>query len=170
MPVASMVTFVMRANNPTMPERFRHRFTLNPYDDFACSRCPDCQRLTKLRKFALAIHIEPAVFLMLNKSCRFCPPCDLLIGRKCEIEALMHAQFTETHPEIVGNKYTVFGTLDRADWRKHHDRNPTVDDVFDLVYVFKEVDELKLTGGWGPAEPLLHRQPHGDGQGCAGED
>lgn len=134
-----------------LPERLRHRFMLNPYDDVACTKCPECERPTKVRKFPLAIHIEPAVFLMLNKSCRYCPPCDLLIGRRWEIESLMHAQFEQSNPEIIGNKYTVFGTLDRADWRRYNGSDATLDEVFERVYVFNDVLELQVTGGWVPA-------------------
>lgn len=37
-----------------------HRFFLNPYDDFAFTKCPKCDQKTAVRKFPLVIHIEPA--------------------------------------------------------------------------------------------------------------
>ena len=52
----------------------------------------------------------------LNKTCRYCPPCDLLIAHRDEIEGFLTAFFTDQRPEIVGNPYLVVGTEDRADW------------------------------------------------------
>ena len=47
----------------------RHYFFLNPYDDAAFTRCPNCEEKTKIRKYCLLIHIDPKHLLSLNKSC-----------------------------------------------------------------------------------------------------
>jgi hypothetical protein len=52
----------------------------------------------------------------LNKTCRYCPHCDLLIAHQDQLEAWLTAFFTERRPEIVGNDYLVLGTEDRANW------------------------------------------------------
>jgi hypothetical protein len=52
----------------------------------------------------------------LNKTCRYCPRCDLPIAHQDELEAWLAAFFRDHQPEIVGNDYMVLGTEDRADW------------------------------------------------------
>ena len=54
------------------PEKTRHYFFLNPYEDCAFTKCPKCNNSTKVRKFPLVIHIEPLQFLVLNKNCKYC--------------------------------------------------------------------------------------------------
>src|SRR6266511_2521380 len=100
------------------PDRRRHLFFLNPYVDAAFTKCPKCEGKTKQRKLPLVIHIEPDQLFVLNKTCRYCPYCDLIIARQREIESLMAALFETRRPEVVGNKYLVVGTLDRADWKQ----------------------------------------------------
>ncbi|MEW6379809.1 MAG: hypothetical protein AB1611_09395 [bacterium] len=56
--------------------------------------------------------------LILNKVCRYCPYCDLIIARKSEVKSLMWATFEKTKPEIVGHEYLVLGTVEKADWRQ----------------------------------------------------
>ena len=41
------------------PYKTRHYFFLNPYEDYAFTKCPKCDEKTKVRKFPLAIHIDP---------------------------------------------------------------------------------------------------------------
>ena len=55
----------------------RHRLFLNSYDEYAFTKCPKCDAITKIRKFPLAIHIKPNQLFPLNKSCKYCPGCDL---------------------------------------------------------------------------------------------
>ena len=94
----------------------RHYFFLNPYHDCAFTRCPKCNQKTKVRKYPLVIHIEPEQILNLNKTCKYCTKCDLIIAKQPDIEALMIACFEEHRPSIIGNDYLVIGTMDRSDW------------------------------------------------------
>ena len=73
----------------------KHKFFLNPYSDCAFTKCPKCETKTKVRKFPLVIHIEPQQIFLLNKQCKYCPNCDLIIVKKQEIESLMTASFME---------------------------------------------------------------------------
>ena len=92
-------------------QKTRHYFFLNPYDDCAFSKCPKCDKKTMLRKFPLAIHIEPAQLFFLNKECRYCVNCDIIITRKSEVEACMiTAALENKNSDIIGNDYIVFGT------------------------------------------------------------
>ena len=67
----------------------KHYFFLNPYDDCAFTKCPKCDSKTYLRKFPLVIHVEPEQLCILNKNCKYCTKCDLIITKKSEIEAVI---------------------------------------------------------------------------------
>lgn len=132
-------------------QRQRYSVALNPSDRHGCTRCPLCSEATKVRKFPLVIHIHPHTPLVLNKSCRFCPACELVIVRQNEIEPLMAKTFEAQMPEIVGNKYDLIGTLDRADWRQGDRGELSPQQLFERVWLFEKYYDLKLTGGWGRA-------------------
>jgi len=132
-----------------IPTKTRHYFFLNPYDDCAFTKCPKCDSKTKLRKFPLVIHIEPQQMLFLNKNCKYCLECDLIIVKKSEIEALLTAQFEKVNPSSIGNEYLVFGTLDRRDWKKYQNTPASPNEVIEQVYVFKDVLKFEVVqGGW----------------------
>jgi len=61
-------------------ERRRYYFFLNPYGDAAFTKCPKCESSTKIRKSSLVIHIDPQQLLLLNKKCRYCVKCNLIIA------------------------------------------------------------------------------------------
>lgn len=132
---------------------FRHRFFLNPYVDAAFTKCPKCERPTRLRKFPMVILIEPDQFFVLNKQCRYCPACDLIIARKEQLEDLMARAFDRFRSEVVGNPYQVIGTLDRADWRGREQILPNPKTMIEKMFVFDDVWNFKVTGGWVPAHP-----------------
>ena len=66
-----------------------YRFFLNPYQDVRFSSCPQCANKTRQRKLPLFIHVSPAQPVTLNKTCRYCPNCDLLIAHQDEIEDIL---------------------------------------------------------------------------------
>jgi hypothetical protein len=55
--------------------------------------------------------------VILNKTCRFCPACELLIGHQDEIEGHLSQLFAELAPQVI-NDYLVIGTLERKAWRR----------------------------------------------------
>lgn len=92
---------------------------LNPYVDAAFSRCPHCGTPTKVRKVYLVILVgQDKIDLVLNKLCRLCEPCNVLIVRQFELEDLMAYALEASHPEAIGQEYSILGTLDRADGRR----------------------------------------------------
>jgi hypothetical protein len=119
------------------PPRFK--FFLNSYADLRCTRCPQCEGKTKLRKLPLLIHVEPTSFLALNQSCRYCPYCDLLIVHQDELEANLAAYFAQSQPAVVGHDYLVVGTLDRPDWQKGVKGAVSVAEMFDHLHDFRQV-------------------------------
>src|SRR5262249_20581193 len=99
-------------------QKSRYKFILNPYVDVRCTRCPRCEGLTRLRKFVLAILVKPRGALALNKTCRFCPGCEILIAHQDELEAKLAIAFPEEQPRAERDDFFVIGTIDRADWKK----------------------------------------------------
>jgi hypothetical protein len=106
-----------KANLRMQSVKRRHYFFLNPYKDAAFTKCPKCETKTRIRKFPLVIHIEPQQLLLLNKKCRYCLKCDLIIAKKPELESLIVACLEEATPEIIRNHYLVMGVVERKDWQ-----------------------------------------------------
>lgn len=125
----------------------RYRFFLNSYKDVRFTRCPQCDNKTRQRKLPLFIHVDPMQPLLLNKTCRYCPTCDLLIAHQDEIENLLVRTFTARAPEIVGNDYVVIGTVDRADWKHIAQNQLPVQDTLEALHDFREVITFKPAGG-----------------------
>src|SRR5712692_356278 len=126
----------------------RYRFFLNPYQDARFSKCPQCANKTGQRKLPLFIHIDPKQPLLLNKTCRYCPHCDLLIAHQDELDEIIARAFTVLNPEIVGNKYLVIGTLDRADWKRIDQQKLPIQESIEALHDFKEAVMFKPMGGW----------------------
>jgi len=126
--------------------RTRHLLFVNPYEDFAFTKCPKCEGKTRERKFPLFIHIKPDQPFVLNVTCRYCPGCDLVIVKESKVEALMAAQFSAHRPEMVGHDYLIVGTLEKADWRAREKLSPQ--QIVEQVLIFKDQLFFKITGGW----------------------
>jgi hypothetical protein len=131
----------------------RYTFFLNPYTDVRFSKCPKCDGKTKQKKLPLAIHIDEGGMLVLNKTCRYCLACDLLIAHKDEIEAHLASYYHQAAPEVVGSDYLVVGTVDRADWRRGTEGDVMPPEMIEVLHDFKDVVQFKLAGGWGPNDP-----------------
>ena len=130
-------------------KRARHYFFLNPYEDMAFTRCPKCDEKTKIRKHCLVIHIDPKFLLSLNKICRYCPNCDLIIVKQAELEGLLAAICEEYAPDIVGNVYFVFGTMDRKDWKEAQAGKISQQEGIKRSYPFKGAWKFEVRpAGW----------------------
>ncbi|HEX8682905.1 MAG TPA: hypothetical protein VF707_11360, partial [Ardenticatenaceae bacterium] len=91
--------------------------------------------------------------IALNKTCRYCPDCDLLIVHQDEIEHLLATLFASHSPEDIGNDYLVVGTLDRSKWRQGVKEPLQSPDTIENLHDFKETWEVEVDpGGWRPAE------------------
>ena len=148
--------------NGIKSERRRHYFFLNPYEDAAFTKCPKCDDKTKIRKFPLVIHINPQQLLLLNKKCRYCVKCDLIIVKKSELESLMVSSFEESKPEIIGNDYLVMGVAERKDWLESKKGKMPQGETIERMLVFKDILNFKLVrAGWyreGENERLRRRK------------
>jgi len=126
----------------------RYNFFLNPYNDARFTYCPKCEAKTKQRKLPLFIVVSPGFTIVLNKTCRYCPACDLLIAHKDQLDELLARMFTQSsRPEMIGNDYLVFGSVDRSDWKEGRSFK-SLDEIQAIVHDFKKILEF---------EP----QPHG---------
>ena len=112
-----------------------------------------------IRKVPLFIHVQPHHPTTINKHCRYCPACDILIAHQDELEHMLALAYEKRQPELIGNEYLVLGTLEPSSWR-NRDKEPLgIDNVFDHVHDFKERLEVKYTPAhWGPADNRQHLQ------------
>ena len=134
-----------------------YNFFLNPYVDVRfTSSCPSCCGKTKQRKLPLAIHVSDWGMVILNKTCRFCPACELVIGHKDEIEDCLAQLFAESAPEVIGNGYLVVGTVERKDWRRGLTEPLTTAEMLAALHDFKDHLHFKAAPRWefsGPTQP-----------------
>jgi hypothetical protein len=117
---------------------------LNPYEEYRFTKCPKCDKKTKIRKFPLVISINPGALFLLNKSCKFCEKCQLIITRKREVEGLMAFKFSSVNPEIIGNDYLVIGTLERKDWQGGSRGLISSKEILERVIFFKDHLEFEV--------------------------
>src|SRR5207302_9348374 len=95
-----------RTGKPLGKQPPLYRFFLNPYQDMRFTRCPQCDSKTLQRKLPLVIHVEPMEMLSLNKTCRYCPHCDLLILHQDDLEHLLASFLAEHKPDVIANDST----------------------------------------------------------------
>lgn len=101
------------------------------------------------RKLPLFIHIDPNQPLLLNKTCRCCSHCDLLIAHQNELDEIITRAFPVLDPETVSKQYLVIGTLDRTDWKRIEQKKLSVEVTIEALHDFKEAVIFKPVGGWG---------------------
>lgn len=128
-----------------------YEFVLNPYSDVRFSTCPGCGGKTRQRKLPLLIHIQPNQLLALNKTCRYCPTCDLLIARQDEIEGVVAAFLGERAAEVTEDDYFVLGTVQRKAWREGMRQPRSIEEMREATHDFKEYREAQVSPGcWFP--------------------
>jgi hypothetical protein len=123
----------------------RHRFILNPYPEERFAFCPKCDGPTEQRKFPLLIHVEPRNPVALNKTCCYCPSCDLIIAHRDELEVQLSALFANQDPARFGRAYLVMGTLDHDVWDRGLRIPLSIPEMLANLYVFQEVLAIEPT-------------------------
>ncbi len=132
----------------------RYRFILNPYQDVRLLTCPECSQRTLIRKIPLAVHVDPHFPTMLNKHCRYCPKCEILICHQDELEQLLVQAYQNIAPEIIGNNYLVLGTFDKSTWKKRNKDPNNMGSFLDNLHGFKEYLKFEyIPAHWGPSDP-----------------
>ncbi len=94
---------------------------------------------TRARKFSLVIHVNPTYTIILDKICRFCDVCGLLIVHQDQLEKQLVTQFMTINPQAIGNDYQVAGTLERAEWNQGKQDPLSFEQVREYLHDFKEV-------------------------------
>jgi hypothetical protein len=133
-----------RRERPVETGEERHQFLLNPYRDERLTSCPLCKAPTKVRKFALAVHVEPGALVAQGLPCRYCPDDDLLIVHQDVLEAEMGAALTERLPDFAGKPYVVLGTFDRDQWRKGLRTGTPLQDPLGALHPFRKQLTLQV--------------------------
>ena len=136
----------------------QYKFFLNPYTDVRfTTSCPGCSGKTKQRKLPLAVHVDDWGMVILNKTCRFCPFCDLLIAHQDEIDANLSQVLSQLAPHAVGNSYLIMGTVERKDWRRGLTTPLTNKEMIEALHDFKDHLNFKPAPIWEtrgmPARP-----------------
>ena len=117
----------------------RYDFFLNTYQDTRFTTCPRCRIKTRPRKFSLVIHVNPGHTIIVEKICRFCYVCGLLIVHQDQLEEQLVTQFMTINPNAIGNDYQVVGTLERAEWNQGKQEPLSFEQVREYLHNFKEV-------------------------------
>lgn len=85
----------------------------------------------------------------LNKSCKFCPYCELIIGQKSEIETYLSQIISNFGFQFNSDNYFVFGTMDRKDWKKSQKEPLNQGKALDVIYRFKDILDFEIQpAGW----------------------
>jgi Flp pilus assembly protein TadD len=117
----------------------RHHFFLNPYRDTRFTTCPKCMHKTRPRKFSLVVNVNPKYSLIVEKICRFCYLCDLLIVHQDQLEERLAGAFMTINPQAIGNDYQVVGTLERAEWNREKQDPLSFEQVIEFLHDFKAI-------------------------------
>ena len=127
----------------------KYYFFLNPYTDSSFTRCPKCENKTKVKKLPLAILLEKKkIMFMLNKTCKFCPYCELIIAKKHELELIIMQFLGVEH--ITDKDFTVMGTQDKAIYREGLNKGLIKDIPLKGVSLFKDVWAFEVQQAyWG---------------------
>ena len=131
----------------------RYSLLLNSHAEVRLSKCPKCQKVTHLRKFALLIHIDEWGPWALGKTCRYCSRCELVMVQRAELEADLAHGLSQRAPQVIGNDYLVLGTMEKKIWQKalNGEAKPLAK-MLEHVADFKHQYELDYKpGGWYPA-------------------
>jgi uncharacterized C2H2 Zn-finger protein len=132
----------------------RYAFILNPHAGTRLSKCPRCEKLTYPRKFAFFIHVDGWGPMAFGKTCKYCSRCELIMMHQDELEAELAHSFSQSAPEVIGNKYMVLGTIEKKVWQEGVKGGSTqFEEVLKHMADFKKVYDLEYDpGGWSPAD------------------
>ncbi|HEX3642711.1 MAG TPA: tetratricopeptide repeat protein, partial [Ktedonobacteraceae bacterium] len=123
----------------TGKQRPCYSFFLNIFPETRFTTCPQCEGKTRVRKLPLVIHVNPNIPMILEKICRYCETCDLLIAHRDQLEEQLTSHLLMIDPEAIGNDYLVRGTLERTDWNRMKDKELSFGDIVEYLHDFKEV-------------------------------
>lgn len=131
-------------NNTKRNEKYY--FFLNPYKEYAFSRCPKCSNTTKHKKLPIVILFEKDKKIMsLNKTCRYCPFCKLVIAKKHELDEIAKQFLGKS--TIGKDEYYVVGTHERNMWNKSMSGLSSQTEQLENIIFFRDVWLFEMDGG-----------------------
>jgi len=130
----------------------RYSFALNPYTELRFTVCPGCGSTTRVRRLALAIHVDQFGMVILRKMCRLCTGCDMVIAHQDELEPLIAGRLRRLGRSIARRDYLVLGTVDLKVWRRGLTGGVSLDEVVQHMADFRKHMQVEQTGhGWEPS-------------------
>jgi tetratricopeptide (TPR) repeat protein len=124
---------------PTGKQSPRYDFFLNTSSDTRFTTCPRCKGKTQARKFCLVMNVHPNIPVILEKTCRYCDPCNLLIVHRDQLDEQVAKHLMTSNPQAVDNDYLVVGTLDKAVWNHMKHQELSFEDIIEDLHDFKDV-------------------------------
>lgn len=134
--VGHVVTSTWRQFGKRAP---RYDLFLNMDHTTRFTSCPRCQIKTHARRFFLVVLVGSGYALVVEKTCRFCLSCDLLVIHQDQLEAQLTRQFVRINPQAIGSDYQVVGTLDKDEWQQMRREAPTFEEIREYLYDFKAI-------------------------------
>lgn len=134
--VGRAVTGVWKLTGKQSP---RYNFFLNTSSDIRFTTCPQCKGKTRVRKIPLVINVNPKLPMILEKTCRYCEICELLIAHRDQLEEQLASNLLTIDPEAVDNDYLVIGTLDSTEWSRMKHQELSFRQIVTYLHDFKEV-------------------------------
>jgi len=125
----------------------KYYFFLNPYIEYVFSRCPKCHNTTKNKKLPIVILFdEDKKVMSLNKTCRYCPFCELIIAKKHELDEIAKQFLGKSI--LKKDEYYVVGTHEKDMWNKSMNGSSSQKEQLENIIFFKDVWLFEMTGGW----------------------
>ena len=130
----------------------RYSLLLNSHTDVRLSKCPKCQKLTHLRKFALFVHIDGWGPMVLGKTCPYCSHCEIVMVHRKELEAELARGLRQIAPEVTAKDYLILGTIEKKIWQQELGRpGKPIAEMLKHVADFRHRYDLRYKpGGWYP--------------------
>jgi len=128
------------------PEKYN--FFLNPYTDTAFTKCPKCDEKTKVKKFPIIIFIEKIKFVLnLNKTCKYCTYCDLIIAKKEELKPMADAYGVKV------DDLFIYGTIPKEVYKQYENKTMLYQEFHKVAIPFKDVWKFTVQpAGWYPVK------------------
>ena len=127
----------------------RYSFFLNTYRAERFTRCPRCHATTRLRKVPLVIHVESFGLVLLRKTCRLCPACEMLIAHEFELNAELQEVAARSDAD---GEYVVLGTIGSGTWRAGIRERISIEQVKHDMADFKAYMKVDVAPRqWAPA-------------------
>lgn len=85
----------------------------------------------------------------LNKSCKFCSNCQLLIVQQSEVETDLEQLTTKLGLSFNPKAYFIFGTIERKYWKQGQQQQLSPQDILALSAPFKDIWDFHIRpAGW----------------------